>query len=105
MPGTDPHGLGGDVDARLTVHEIVPRRLRRALHPRVRHRLRGWILGGLNRGPINSTPPPFTMPFCRLVSSTTSTSPSVSSFDVSALYLKKQNVPSARLFALEAIFV
>ena len=61
--------------------------------------------GGLTRGPINSTPPPFTMPFCRLVSSTTSTSPSVSSFDVSVLYLKKQNVPSARLFALEAIFV
>ena len=61
--------------------------------------------GGLNFGPSTSTPPPLTMPFWRLVSSTTSTSPSASSLDVSALYLKKQKVPSARLFALDAIFV
>ena len=57
--------------------------------------------GGLNLGPI--TVP--AMPFCRFVSSTTSTSPSGLSLEVSALYFRKQYDPSITVLAFAASLV
>lgn len=56
-------------------------------------------------GPITSTEPLLTRPFCLLVSSTTSTVPSGLSSLVSAQYFRKKKVPSPWLLALDAILV
>ena len=57
--------------------------------------------GGLNFGPITRP----AMPFCRFVSSTTSTSPSGFSLEVSALYFRKQYDPSLVVLAFAASLV
>ena len=50
VPGAHEHGVGGDVHARLAVHEVVPRDLRRVLGPRPQVMGALGILGGLEFG-------------------------------------------------------
>ena len=45
------HSLRGYVHARLAMHEIVPRRLRRIFTPREAMGLTRRVLGGLNLAP------------------------------------------------------